>query len=256
MNATESIICRSSIVTPAMASVILWIMLSSLSLAAGNSTLGFIQLSDQSCSTGWNCYRFAKGSFCQDGFCVCRFGHSFGLRNGRLQCVGGLTFGESCSDQRPCSTISRTFCYNGTCLCEEDYVFYEDRCERQAMFSKHDVDSYVSPPTRFNLLTILIIVAILVVALLFLVNKRSLFFYFPCCMRDTVNIPGILQAESGASTNHPVNAGILGPAASQASLQAAQQQDKPPSYMETVLNVQYLPSYQEAANLPPSPKPS
>ncbi|EEC14853.1 secreted protein, putative, partial [Ixodes scapularis] len=220
---------------------------------------GFIQLSDQSCSTGWNCYRFAKGSFCQDGFCVCRFGYSFGLRNGRLQCVGGLTFGESCSDQRPCSTISRTFCYNGSCLCEEDYVFYEDRCERQAMFSKHDVDSYVSPPTRFNLLTILIIVAILVVALLFLVNKRSLFFYFPCCMRDTVNIPGILQAESGASTNHPVNAGILGTTLSPRICVFGKSMwnlYKPPSYMETVLNVQYLPSYQEAANLPPSPKPS
>ncbi|CAN7999902.1 unnamed protein product, partial [Ixodes hexagonus] len=216
----------------------------------------FLAASQQDCLTSWECKAFGRDSVCRDGFCTCRTGYGLGLKRGRLQCLDGATFGGYCSDQRPCSSISRTYCYNRTCLCGEDYVFYRDRCERHSIFSKQEEEPYTTPP-RYNLLTILIIVAILVIALLFLVNKRSLFFYFPCCMRDTVPIPGVPlpQTESRGGTEHPANVGILD--TKSLCCFFLQQQDKPPTYMEAVLNVQYLPTYQEAAILPPSPpKPS
>lgn len=239
-----------------MIAIILWSVSSSILLAAADLIeYNFPAYGDRVCKSHWVCGNFGPRSLCEDGVCVCVTGYGFILTNGRYLCVEGSTYGKHCSNERPCTSFSKTTCRSGICQCDEDHGFYLGRCDRNVILSKQDVLEPFYTPPKYNLLTILVIVAILVMALLFLINKRSLFFSFPCCMKDTVHVPGEPQIEAGL-TERPAVVGILGPAASQASIQAAQYPDKPPSYMEAVLDVQHLPSYQEAAVPPPSPKPS
>lgn len=198
-----------------------------------------------------------RNVICVDRQCVCREGYIPTVVDGWAECKPETGIGDSCSKQKTCSYYSRTFCFNGTCICGDDMYFSDGRCKKFTAFEKHAEESF-HPTSKFNVLAILMIVAILVVALLFLVNQRNMFFYFPCCMRDTAL--AALQATTAVSIptdQHvaPSNVHGVHTSNSRVSLNICQQ-DKPPSYADTVLNVQYLPSYQEAAASPAAPKPS
>uniref|UniRef100_A0A023FER0 Putative secreted protein n=1 Tax=Amblyomma cajennense TaxID=34607 RepID=A0A023FER0_AMBCJ len=212
----------------------------------------------QRCRSDRHCYDHVRRNIiCVDRQCVCREGYVPAVVDHWVECKPETESGDSCSKQKPCSYYSRTFCLNGTCICGDDMYFSDGRCKKFTAFEKHAEESF-HPTSKFNVLAILMIVAVLVVALLFLVNQRNMFFYFPCCMRETTL--AALQQTSAASIptdQHVAPSNIRGvhTSNSQASLNIYQQ-DKPPSYADTVLNVQYLPSYQEAAASPAAPKPS
>lgn len=186
-----------------MAGTILGMVVALAHFAQANSVFKDVpSLRDKNCTSPGDCLHLGRKAACRDGLCTCRPDYMMAIHYGKVQCVAEPTFGGECSDFRPCSNRSGTICYNGTCFCEDDYVFYLDRCERQTLFSSYE-EPFVTPP-KYNILTVIIIVAILIVALLFLVNKRSVFFYFPCCMRDTVQLATVVQAENRNVTEFPV----------------------------------------------------
>lgn len=222
-----------------------------LQLEVGVDELG------QRCRIDSDCYRYTREVICLDRRCACRPGYKLVAGRSWVECRPQTLEGDGCSVQRPCSSFSRTFCSNGTCTCQDSTYFTGDRCEKFSVFEKREGERFRTT-SKFNVLAILMIVAILVVALLFLINQRNMLFYFPCCMRDAA-LAALQRTAAARTPVEPHLAAINVPGIQASNSQASlsiYSQDKPPSYAETVLNVQYLPTYQEAAAVPTTPKPS
>lgn len=222
-----------------------------LQLEVGVDELG------QRCRIDSDCYRYTREVICLDRRCACRPGYKLVAGRSWVECRPQTLEGDGCSVQRPCSSFSRTFCFNGTCTCRDSAYFTGDRCETFSVFEKREGERFRTT-SKFNVLAILMIVAILVVALLFLINQRNMLFYFPCCMRDAA-LTALQRTAAARTPVEPHLAAINVPGIQASNSQASlsiYSQDKPPSYAETVLNVQYLPTYQEAAAVPTTPKPS
>ncbi|XP_075723728.1 uncharacterized protein LOC119166916 isoform X2 [Rhipicephalus microplus] len=249
----------------AMALVIVGVAAGFISIASADAPLqleGSVRIDElgQRCRNDRHCFDHSiRHVICVDSRCVCRDGYKPAIVDDWVECKPETLIGDSCSSSKPCSRYSRAVCLNGTCMCKDDTYFADDHCEKFTSFEKQGGESFHST-SKFNVLAVLMIVAILVVALLFLVNQRNMFFYFPCCMRDsTLAVLQQTAAVTIPADQHVAPSNIHGihTSNSQGSLNIYQmQQDKPPSYADTVLSVQYLPSYQEAAAAPPVPKPS
>lgn len=249
----------------AMALVIVGVAAGFISIACADAPLqleGSVRIDElgQRCRNDRHCFDHSiRHVICVDSRCVCRDGYKPAIVDDWVECKPETLIGDSCSSSKPCSRYSRAVCLNGTCMCKDDTYFADDHCEKFTSFEKQGGESFHST-SKFNVLAVLMIVAILVVALLFLVNQRNMFFYFPCCMRDsTLAVLQQTAAVTIPADQHVAPSNIHGihTSNSQGSLNIYQmQQDKPPSYADTVLSVQYLPSYQEAAAAPPVPKPS
>lgn len=249
----------------AMALMIVGVAAGFISVAGADAPLqleGSVRIDElgQRCRNDRHCFDHSiRHVICVDSRCVCQDGYKPAVIDDWVECKPDTLIGDSCSAAKPCSRYSRAVCINGTCTCRDDTYFADDHCEKFTSFEKQGGESFHST-SKFNVLAVLMIVAILVVALLFLVNQRNMFFYFPCCMRDsTLAALQRTAAVSIPADQHVAPSSIHGihTSNSQGSLNIYQiQQDKPPSYADTVLNVQYLPSYQEAAASPAVPKPS
>ncbi|XP_049276306.1 uncharacterized protein LOC119374196 isoform X2 [Rhipicephalus sanguineus] len=162
----------------AMALVIVGVAAGFISVASADAPLqldGSVRTDElgQRCRNDRHCFEHSiRHVICVDSRCVCQDGYKPAVVDDWVECKLETLIGDSCSSAKPCSRYSRAVCLNGTCMCKDDTYFADDHCEKFTSFEKQGGESFHTT-SKFNVLAILMIVAILVVALLFLVNQRK-----------------------------------------------------------------------------------
>ncbi|XP_064483738.1 uncharacterized protein LOC135396614 [Ornithodoros turicata] len=147
---------------------------------------------------------------------------------------------RNCTETAECQRVDKeSSCIQDTCACSTGYhlITSTESWYCISMTFAPPVTTMQTPrgesfktPPRYNIITVVIIIAVLVMALVFLISKRSLYFYFPCCMGPTT----LQMLHDGSS-------GTGFPGAREDIL------DPPPSYAEAVLDVQRLPAYHQVS---------